>query len=831
MLTVLRTDIMCFFILSFIAYSHFSVRRNRNKAHQFFSALIILSMLVLILGDLTIWALNATQIPETFINIMNIFYLQALMTNSAFVLLYAINLLAEELPQRILEIPKRVFFVPVLIAAVVILFVPLEVDVANGMIYTKGTQATIAFLLVLLYLLAILVGLCITWKKLDIKKRKIIGIALLFELMLSFVQFYFPDHIITGLAVTILVLGLYLLLENPDANLVEELQYEKNRANAANSAKSTFIAHVSHEVRTPINAIIGMDEMILRETKDTEVLQYAQDIHQAAQSLYAIVNNVLDVSKMESGKLEVMPVQYELRGLIDECVNLIKGRAKAKGIEFRIQVNPNLPNYLYGDDVRIRQIITNLLSNAVNYTNEGFVLLIVDGRVNVGTIDLYIEVKDTGNGIKEQDLARLTVAFERIEERRNRHIEGTGLGLNISSQLIRFMGGTLKVESNYGKGSRFFFEISQGVVGSIPIGNYQPQVKKKIVKSSATFTAPKVEVLLVDDNAMNRKVFKHLLTRTEIQVTDVDSGIKALEMVQKHSYHIIFLDHMMPEMDGIETFRRMKDIADNQSRNARVIMLTANAVNTADNIYLQEGFDGYLSKPILSHDLEQTILANVSSELIHYENGRKNTEPLPDVDGIDWRIAYDHLVNRETILKVVKEFAYSIDSDIHKTIDYYEDIHQEGNLDSFRIKVHSIKSATALFGAMTVSENAKILERAAREQNLELIKEKTIPFISELQTLKSALTPLIEKSDKDSRMALDVVNIRVLLKTLKNALSETDVDSADDTMELLAMYDYEDKAQQIIKQLKSAVVNLDEDLVNALADELENLLVDTESGR
>lgn len=400
---------------------------------------------------------------------------------------------------------------------------------------------------------------------------------------------------------------------------LQQMQTLKANAEKANMAKSEFLARMSHEIRTPINAVLGMNEMVLRESKEPEIKKYSMDIKSSAQALLGVINDILDFSKIESGKLEIIPVEYELNSMLNDLYNMFSLRTQEKGLKFDVIVDSKLPSKLYGDDIRIRQVLSNFLSNAVKYTNKGTVTFVLSGRTEGEDVVLHFMVKDTGIGIRQENMSKLFLAFERFDEQKNRNIEGTGLGMNISAQLLKLMGADLKVESVYGKGSSFSFELRQRIVNEEPIGSFQERARKAAEEHvyHARFTATEGEILLVDDNRVNRKVFCGLLKQTKVKIKDVGSGRECLEEISKKHYDIIFLDHMMPEMDGMETMVRMRQMQDNQCADTPVVMLTANAIVGAKEQYLAEGFDDFLAKPIDQEKLEKIIMHWMPAEKIH----------------------------------------------------------------------------------------------------------------------------------------------------------------------------------------------------------------------
>ena len=403
-----------------------------------------------------------------------------------------------------------------------------------------------------------------------------------------------------------------------NTQLKKYYEMEVNIAKNASKAKTDFLSRVSHDIRTPINSISGMNEMILRECKDKKIMEYAYQISESAEMLLNLVNNVLDFTKIESGKMTLVNREYDTRKMLEGIIDIISIQAGKKKIDFVYNISSDLPAKLYGDDVRISQIIMNLLSNAIKYTSEGSVTLTVK-KVHDGeeSAEIFVSVKDTGMGIKEEDLSKLFNAFERFEEVKNHSIQGSGLGLNIVSYFLQMMNSNLEVDSEYGKGSDFSFVITQTIVDETPIETFDSKVQNnENYEYQALFTAPDAKILVVDDNEINRFVFVSLLGATKVQVDEAESGIKCLEMTKKEKYHMIFMDHMMPEMDGIETFHKIKEDENNLCRDIPIVALTANAIEGARQMYLDEGFNAYLAKPFDPEEVEKLIWDSLPKELI-----------------------------------------------------------------------------------------------------------------------------------------------------------------------------------------------------------------------
>ncbi len=495
-------------------------------------------------------------------------------------------------------------------------------------IYSGGTESgmPIWFVLGLVYIFLLFEGRDF-WIAMSLSLLSFLGTYLLCYyrpyLVPDSTRFYSYSDSFVALVCVSLFIGILLKIQSKTYEQEKQVaEAQKKEVEQIARAKDTFFANMSHEIRTPINTIIGLNEMILREDISDEIAENAINIQNASKMLLTTINDILDLSKLESGKMDIVPTQYAISSMFSDLVNLIWIRAHQKNLEFKVDIDPEIPSMLYGDEVRIKQVVTNMLTNAVKYTSSGSVTLSAKGeRVAADQILLRISVQDTGMGIRKESLDDLFSSFKRVDESDNRHIEGTGLGLNISRQLVEMMGGKISVDSVYHQGSTFTVEVKQRIVNVRPIGVINFAAQKQLSNRAVyrqSFIAPDARILVVDDNSMNLMVVVKLLRDTKVKVDTAESGKEALQKTAENTYHVILMDHMMPEMDGAATLRAVRSQTKGFCQKTPVIALTANVMSDAEQVYRNMGFDGYLAKPISAPLLEAGLLKYLPPALIEY---------------------------------------------------------------------------------------------------------------------------------------------------------------------------------------------------------------------
>lgn len=605
----------------------------------------------------------------------------------------------------------------------------------------------------------------------------------------------------------------------------DRLQIASERALAASEAKSAFLSNMSHEIRTPINAVLGMNEMILRECNDNDILAYSESIKTAGNTLLGIVNDILDFSKIEAGKMEIIPVDYDLSSIINDLVNMIQTKADDKGLKLILEINSEIPRLLNGDEIRIKQVITNILTNAVKYTEKGSVTLklgyekIAD---EADRIELFVSVADTGIGIKPEDLKKLFSEFDRIEEERNRHVEGTGLGMSITKRLLEMMDSSLEVESEYGVGSTFSFKLKQTVVGWEAIGDYEASYRdylKNHTKYRESFRAPEAQVLIVDDNEMNLTVFQSLLKQTGVKIDLAVSGDEGLTLAYDKKYDLIFLDHMMPGKDGIETLNELHSRLKGPNLDTPTICLTANAISGAREQYIEAGFDDYLTKPIDSEKLEQLMIKYLPENKVQLiqadvlSNEDNNAEELPAfllaIDSLDTDAGITNSGGAPAYLDNLKLFAKNVKK-------YTEDIDNytaAGDIKNATVKIHALKSSLRIIGASELGELAQKLEDAGKAEDMDFLASELPVLLEGVKKLGDELSGLLEE-DGDAGTDKPEIPKEELMEAysrIKECAEDCDDTGIEDAMEALVKYALPEAETEKVTAINTALENFDFD--------------------
>lgn len=656
----------------------------------------------------------------------------------------------------------------------------------------------------------------------------------------------------TILDLLIILIGSLMLLVVIAWNkqLQVRLKQKAEEAETAANSKSAFLANISHEIRTPLNAILGMNELVLRESRQPHIKEYAMYIKNSGKSLLTIISDILNLSKIESGKVYLVNENYSLSSLVEDVERSIQKRIMEKGLELKIYVEPELHENLKGDEVRIKQIIMNLLTNAVKYTEKGEVRLYITGTVVENKQDLTIEVSDTGIGMRSEDMGKLFTNFERLDLKRNRSVEGTGLGLPITKNLLVAMGGDITVSSVYGEGSTFTATVGQEIVNEEQIGDYRKKYKEKLhheVCYHESFHAEDARILVVDDNEVNLKIVVGLAKNTKLQIDTALSAAEGLKLIRQHSYQLLLIDHMMPEMDGIEMLQHVKTMDGGIYKDIPAVAITANALSGAKQTYLDAGFCGYLSKPIDPERFEQIIKDNLPQEYVtECEDGNgdtategQETDGTSDpkqaeewsIPGIDIAKALSYIGgSRELYISLLQTYLDGSEERIRKL----EECKNKEDIFNYDITIHGLKGISASIGADSMAVAAAGLEEACKDPQtamtyIQMNHDQAVSRYRELlEQIKKWLANIETDGKIEKEAVTNITEMLTIISDLKTAVFEYKEKAACTCLERLYKTEIPELADEmgakyygILDKLYQYVSDYDMDKAYELAEKLE----------
>lgn len=729
--------LVCSLFYSMLAMgTFFSKKKVSSIENKIFSAIIIVNCIGLLLdiNSVSLAILGNTTIIFDLINKIYIVYLLTWLTLFTF---YTIIVSFNKIHYKKI---KKVFITIYIISLLVIILLPLYSNVSDSSFYTYGPSANFMYGVSGVLVMLILGSLAYNIKNIKSKKFFPIITYIIVGGTATLIQAINPSVLVITSMETFITIFMYFTIENPDMKMIEELNAAKDTAEKANNAKTDFLSNMSHEIRTPLNAIVGFSQGLLEEDLPDTAKEEVEDIISASQSLLQIVNGILDISKIEANKLEIVNTEYSFKKVFDELVILTKGRIGDKPLEFRYNYDHSIPPVLYGDHVRIKQIILNLLTNAVKYTKQGYVDFNISSVCNGDVCRLIISVEDSGIGIKKENVDKLFNKFERFDLEKNITIEGTGLGLAITKKLVGLMNGQIVVQSKYGEGSKFTAAIDQRIVPKT-----LDEISNDLESNDDTsvFVGCGNKILVVDDNTINLKVAARLLKSYHTDAELVTSGKECInKILEGNTYELILLDDMMPHMTGVETLNNLRKII---GFNIPTVALTANAISGMREKYLENGFNDYLSKPIDKVELEKvlkrflkvskTVASNEEEQTVK-ESSSYDTNILIK-NGVDLDKSLELLGDMDTFNETIRDFLNESMNRLKLIMEYKNN----GDMPNYAILVHAMKSDSKYLGFTKLAELSFNHEMASKDNNQKYVDDNYEELMSEAKRIIS----LIEK--------------------------------------------------------------------------------------